>query len=129
MVEVCRTNASQEHHKRGTRRVVWNALGSEPGLFYNGELNIVANATAPGGARDAHKHLRLSIIPRQMDRHTEQTPKSSKEKLHFSLVYGLESVIPIRNNIGKTKRVQDFGSQENEKRRREDMDILEEMRK
>ncbi|GJS73889.1 hypothetical protein Tco_0706730 [Tanacetum coccineum] len=38
-----------------------------------------------------------------------------------------EAVIPIEIRV-KTKRVQDFDSKENEKRRREDLDILEERR-
>ncbi|GJV55566.1 reverse transcriptase domain-containing protein [Tanacetum coccineum] len=207
MVEVCRTNASQEHHKRSTQRVVWNALGSEvssikdnkPGLFYNGELNIVANATAPGGARFlvvaidyftkwveakplisiTGKHMKKFVwehivcrfgrpqaiildngkqfiegtfvevtnreIIKGMERRlgkTHQawinelpqvlwahrtTPKSSNRETPFSLVYGLEAVIPIEISM-ETKRVQDFDPKENEKRRREDLDILEEMR-
>ncbi|GKE66056.1 hypothetical protein Tco_1520217 [Tanacetum coccineum] len=38
-----------------------------------------------------------------------------------------KAVIPIEIRV-KTKRVQDFDSKENEKRRREDLDILEERR-
>ncbi|GKD22642.1 hypothetical protein Tco_1224345, partial [Tanacetum coccineum] len=40
---------------------------------------------------------------------------------------GLEAVIPIEINM-ETKRVQDFDSEENEKRHREDLDVLEERR-
>ncbi|GKD12549.1 hypothetical protein Tco_1196956, partial [Tanacetum coccineum] len=45
----------------------------------------------------------------------------------FSLVYGSEAVIPIEISV-ETKRVQDFDPKENKKRRREDLDILEEKR-
>ncbi|GJT09983.1 reverse transcriptase domain-containing protein [Tanacetum coccineum] len=55
------------------------------------------------------------------------TPKSSNGETLFSLVYGSEAVIPIEISV-ETKRVQDFDSKENEKRRREDLDVLEERR-
>ncbi|GJR34727.1 reverse transcriptase domain-containing protein [Tanacetum coccineum] len=55
------------------------------------------------------------------------TPKSSNGETPFSLVYGLEDVIPIEISV-ETKRVQDFDSKENEKRRREDLDVLKERR-
>ncbi|GJW40435.1 hypothetical protein Tco_0066280 [Tanacetum coccineum] len=54
-------------------------------------------------------------------------PKSSNRETPFSLVYGLKAVIPIEISV-ETKRVQDFDPKENEKRRREDLDILEERR-
>ncbi|GJR20387.1 reverse transcriptase domain-containing protein [Tanacetum coccineum] len=44
-----------------------------------------------------------------------------------SLVYGSKAVIPIERSV-ETKQVQDFDPKENEKRRREDLDILEERR-
>ncbi|GJS44318.1 reverse transcriptase domain-containing protein [Tanacetum coccineum] len=55
------------------------------------------------------------------------TPKSCNRETPISLVYGSEAVIPIEIYI-ETKRVQDFDPKENEKRRREDLDILEERR-
>ncbi|GJR44632.1 reverse transcriptase domain-containing protein [Tanacetum coccineum] len=55
------------------------------------------------------------------------TPKSNNGETPFSLVYISEAVIPIEISM-ETKRVQDFDSKENEKRRREDLDILEERR-
>ncbi|GJS14876.1 reverse transcriptase domain-containing protein [Tanacetum coccineum] len=55
------------------------------------------------------------------------TPKSSNGETPFSLVYRSEAVIPLEISV-ETKRFQDFDSKENEKRRREDMDVLEEGR-
>ncbi|GJU40944.1 reverse transcriptase domain-containing protein [Tanacetum coccineum] len=55
------------------------------------------------------------------------TPKSSNGKNPFSLVYGSKAVIPIEISM-ETKRVQDFDPKENEKRRLEDPDILDERR-
>nr|GEW04943.1 reverse transcriptase domain-containing protein [Tanacetum cinerariifolium] len=55
------------------------------------------------------------------------TPKSSNGETPFSLVYGSEVVIPIEISV-ETKRVQDFDSKENEKIRREDLDVLKERR-
>ncbi|GKA97831.1 reverse transcriptase domain-containing protein [Tanacetum coccineum] len=43
-------------------------------------------------------------------------PKSSNGETPFSLIYGLEAVIPIEISM-ETKRVQDFDPKENEKRR------------
>ncbi|GJZ82527.1 hypothetical protein Tco_0647700 [Tanacetum coccineum] len=45
----------------------------------------------------------------------------------FSLAYGSKAVIPIEISV-ETKRVQDFDPKENEKRQREDLDILEDKR-
>ncbi|GJS65156.1 reverse transcriptase domain-containing protein [Tanacetum coccineum] len=55
------------------------------------------------------------------------TPMSSNGETPFSLVYGSEVVIPIEISV-EIKRVQDFDPKENEKGRREDLDILEEKR-
>ncbi|GJX16870.1 reverse transcriptase domain-containing protein [Tanacetum coccineum] len=55
------------------------------------------------------------------------TPKSSNGENPFSLVYGSEAVIPIEISV-KTRRIQDFDVKKNEKKRREDLDILEERR-
>ncbi|GKE13912.1 hypothetical protein Tco_1421489 [Tanacetum coccineum] len=44
-----------------------------------------------------------------------------------SLVYGSEAIIPKEISV-ETKRIQDFDPKENEKRRREDLYILEERR-
>ncbi|GJQ97416.1 reverse transcriptase domain-containing protein [Tanacetum coccineum] len=55
------------------------------------------------------------------------THKSSNGKTPFSLVHGSEAIIPIEISV-ETKRVQDFDSKENEKRRREDLDVLKERR-
>ncbi|GKE03970.1 reverse transcriptase domain-containing protein [Tanacetum coccineum] len=55
------------------------------------------------------------------------TPKSSNRETPFSLVYGSEAVIPIEISI-EIRKIQDFDPKQNEKRRREDLDILEEKR-
>ncbi|GJV13641.1 reverse transcriptase domain-containing protein [Tanacetum coccineum] len=53
------------------------------------------------------------------------TPKSSNRETPFSLVYGSEAVVPIEISV-ETKRIQYFDVKQNEKRRREDLDILKE---
>ncbi|GJV77513.1 reverse transcriptase domain-containing protein [Tanacetum coccineum] len=55
------------------------------------------------------------------------TLKSSNGETPFSLVYSLKAVIPIEISV-ETRRIQDFDPKKNEKRRREDLDILEERR-
>ncbi|GJR76064.1 reverse transcriptase domain-containing protein [Tanacetum coccineum] len=55
------------------------------------------------------------------------TPKSSNGETPFSLIYGSKVVIPIEISI-ETRRIQNFDPKKNEKKRREDMDILEERR-
>ncbi|GJS70476.1 reverse transcriptase domain-containing protein [Tanacetum coccineum] len=57
----------------------------------------------------------------------EVTNREIIKGMERSLVYGSEAVIPIEISV-ETKRVQDFDPKENEKRRREDLDILEERR-
>ncbi|GJX33821.1 hypothetical protein Tco_0245378 [Tanacetum coccineum] len=69
----------------------------------------------------------------RMETHSMQVRKAPDNNLRQweticrSLVYGSEAVIPIEISV-ETKRVQDFDPKENEKRRREDLDILEERR-
>ncbi|GJS94024.1 reverse transcriptase domain-containing protein [Tanacetum coccineum] len=55
------------------------------------------------------------------------TPKSSNRETPFSLVYGSEAIIPIEISV-ETRRIQDFNHKKNEKRRKEDLDILKERR-
>ncbi|GJU05001.1 pre-mRNA splicing Prp18-interacting factor [Tanacetum coccineum] len=55
------------------------------------------------------------------------TPKSSNGETPFSLVYGSKAVVPIEISV-ETKRTQDFDVKQNEKRHREDLDILKERR-
>ncbi|GJT75267.1 reverse transcriptase domain-containing protein [Tanacetum coccineum] len=55
------------------------------------------------------------------------TPKSSNGETPFSLVYGSKAIIPIDISM-ETNQFQDFDPKENKKRRREDLDILEERR-
>ncbi|GJW05353.1 reverse transcriptase domain-containing protein [Tanacetum coccineum] len=55
------------------------------------------------------------------------TPKSSNRQTPFSLVYGSEAIVPIEICV-KTKQIQDFDVKQNEKRCREDLDILKERR-
>ncbi|GKC10575.1 reverse transcriptase domain-containing protein [Tanacetum coccineum] len=55
------------------------------------------------------------------------TPKSSNGETPFSLVFGSKVIIPIEISM-ETKRIQDFDPKENEKRRQEDVDILEKRR-
>ncbi|GKC77924.1 hypothetical protein Tco_1128698, partial [Tanacetum coccineum] len=68
-----------------------------------------------------------SMINRKFPWHNLITPKSSNGETPFSLVYGSKAVVPIEISV-ETKRVQDVDPKENEKRRREDLDILEEKR-
>ncbi|GKD91881.1 hypothetical protein Tco_1371718 [Tanacetum coccineum] len=53
--------------------------------------------------------------------------KHPRLSITLSLVYGSKVVIPIEISV-ETKRVQDFYFKENEKRRQEDLDVLEERR-
>ncbi|GJZ36241.1 reverse transcriptase domain-containing protein [Tanacetum coccineum] len=55
------------------------------------------------------------------------TPKSSNGETPFSLVYGLEAVVPIEISV-ETKRIKEFEARLNERKCREDLDILKERR-
>ncbi|GKB52358.1 ribonuclease H-like domain-containing protein [Tanacetum coccineum] len=55
----------------------------------------------------------------------QNNSKSSNGETPFSLVYGSEAVVPIEISI-ETRRIQDFDPRQNEKRRKEYLDILEE---
>ncbi|GJU94746.1 reverse transcriptase domain-containing protein [Tanacetum coccineum] len=54
------------------------------------------------------------------------TLKSSNGETPFSLIYGSKAVIQIEISV-ETRRIQDFDPKENEKRYREDLDILEQI--
>nr|GEU67670.1 hypothetical protein [Tanacetum cinerariifolium] len=112
MVEVCRTNASQEHHKRGTRRVGWNELASEA----NGQVEVTNREIIKGMKRRLRRAHQAWIddLPQVLWAY-RTTPKSSNRETTFSLVYGSEAVIPIEICV-ETKRVQEFYPKENEKR-------------
>ncbi|GJW32381.1 reverse transcriptase domain-containing protein [Tanacetum coccineum] len=55
------------------------------------------------------------------------TPKSSNGETPFSLVCGSEAVVPIKISM-ETKRIKEFKARQNEKKHKEDLDILEEIR-
>ncbi|GJW05432.1 reverse transcriptase domain-containing protein [Tanacetum coccineum] len=55
------------------------------------------------------------------------SPKSNNGETPFSLTYGSEAVVPIEISV-ETERVKEFKVRNNDKRRREDLDILEERR-
>ncbi|GJU32916.1 reverse transcriptase domain-containing protein [Tanacetum coccineum] len=55
------------------------------------------------------------------------TPKSSNGETPFTIVYGSKAVVPIEISV-ETKRIKEFEARQNEKKRREDLDILEERR-
>nr|GEU39122.1 reverse transcriptase domain-containing protein [Tanacetum cinerariifolium] len=93
------------------------------------KLSQLLNWAYQKGAEQESKcsqHAWVDELPQVLWVH-KTTPKSSNGETPFSLVYGAEAVIPIEINV-ETKRVQDFNSKENEKRRREDLDVLEERR-
>ncbi|GJV07743.1 reverse transcriptase domain-containing protein [Tanacetum coccineum] len=94
----------------------------------NGQVEVTNREIIKGMERRLGKAHQAWIdeLPQVLWAH-RTTPKSSNGKTPFSLVYGSKAVIPIEIRI-ETKRVQDFDPKENEKRRREDLDILEEKR-
>nr|GEW81337.1 hypothetical protein [Tanacetum cinerariifolium] len=106
------TNASQEHYKRGTRRVGWNELESEA----NGQVEVTNREIIKGMKRRlgrAHQAW-IDDLPQVLWAY-RTTPKSSNRETTFSLVYGSEAVIPIEICV-ETKRVQEFYPKENKKR-------------
>ncbi|GJR68600.1 reverse transcriptase domain-containing protein [Tanacetum coccineum] len=103
MVKMYRRNTGQKHHPRSTSRFMRNArrLGK------------------------AHQGW-VDELPQVLWAH-RKTPKSSNRETSFSLVYSSEAMVPIEISI-ETRRIQDFDLKQNEKRRREDLDILKERR-
>nr|GEV75842.1 reverse transcriptase domain-containing protein [Tanacetum cinerariifolium] len=55
------------------------------------------------------------------------TPKFNNKETPFSLVYGSEAVVPIEISV-ETQRIKEFKARKNEKKCREDLNILEEKR-
>ncbi|GKD50283.1 reverse transcriptase domain-containing protein [Tanacetum coccineum] len=55
------------------------------------------------------------------------TLKSSNRENPFSLTYGSKAVVPIEISV-ETKKIKEFEARQNDKRRKEDLDILEERR-
>ncbi|GJX19327.1 reverse transcriptase domain-containing protein [Tanacetum coccineum] len=94
----------------------------------NGQVEVTNKEIVKGMERRlgmAHQAW-VDELPQVLWAH-RTTPKSSNRKTPFGLVYKSEAVIPIETSV-ETKRVQDFDSKENEKRHREDLDVLEERR-
>ncbi|GKB63129.1 reverse transcriptase domain-containing protein [Tanacetum coccineum] len=75
-------------------------------------------------AFDAHRRKSMNLEVRSM--YTEHQKSSNGETL-FSLTYGLEAVVPIEISV-KTEMIKEFEVRKNDKRRQEDLDILEERR-
>ncbi|GKC60657.1 reverse transcriptase domain-containing protein [Tanacetum coccineum] len=50
-----------------------------------------------------------------------------RNEINVNLVYGSEAIIPIKISM-ETKQIQNFDTKQNKKRRREDLDIIEERR-
>ncbi|GKF90111.1 hypothetical protein Tco_0264074 [Tanacetum coccineum] len=69
----------------------------------------------------------MSVYHPWANGHVEVTNREIIKGMERSLVYGSEAVIPIEISM-ETNQVQYFDPKENEKRRREDLDILEERR-
>ncbi|GJV82879.1 reverse transcriptase domain-containing protein [Tanacetum coccineum] len=94
----------------------------------NGQVEVTNREIVKGMERRLGKTHQgwVDELPQVLWAH-RTTPKSSNGETPFSLVYGSEAVIPIEISI-ETRRIQDFDPKQNEKRRREDLDILEERR-
>ncbi|GJR65381.1 reverse transcriptase domain-containing protein [Tanacetum coccineum] len=102
-----------------------------PGVYHpqaNGQVEVTNRDIVKGMERRLGKTHQgwVDELPQVLWAH-RTTPKSSNGETPFSLVYGSEVVILIEISI-ETRRIQDFDAKKNEKRRREDLDILEERR-
>ncbi|GJS19240.1 hypothetical protein Tco_0447872 [Tanacetum coccineum] len=84
------------------------------------EVADIINEEGENWMLPIREYLLLGILPRD-----PTTPKSSNRETPFSLVYGSEAVVLIEISV-ETKRIKEFEVRQNEKRRREDLDILEE---
>ncbi|GJY57794.1 reverse transcriptase domain-containing protein [Tanacetum coccineum] len=94
----------------------------------NGQVEVTNREIVKGIERRLGKTHQgwVDELPQVMWAH-RRTSKSSNGETPFNLVYGSEAVIPIEIGI-ETQRVQDFNPKQNEKRCREDLDILKERR-
>ncbi|GKC54016.1 reverse transcriptase domain-containing protein [Tanacetum coccineum] len=101
----------------GTRRHKLPSSGHR--LLYKMGQSKAANIND----QEAHGKIRVGIHSVQV----EVTNREVVKGMERSLVYGSEVVIPIEISV-ETRRIQDFDPKKNVKRRREDLDILEEIR-
>ncbi|GJS76704.1 reverse transcriptase domain-containing protein [Tanacetum coccineum] len=138
---VCRFGRPQEiisdngkQFFKGTFLIFCKKLGTLQASTYvyhpqaNGHVKVTNREIIKGMERrlgQAHQAW-IDELPQVLRVH-RTTPKSSNGETSFSLVYGSEAVIPIEISV-ETKRIQDFDPKENKKRRRVDLDILEERR-
>ncbi|GJR70126.1 reverse transcriptase domain-containing protein [Tanacetum coccineum] len=93
------------------------------------ELTILVDSHVPCSLPKTQNTLipYISLSPQANGQAHRTTLKSSNGETPLSLVYGSVAVIPIKISI-ETRRIQDFNPKQNEKRRKEDLNILEERR-
>ncbi|GJT86706.1 reverse transcriptase domain-containing protein [Tanacetum coccineum] len=94
----------------------------------NGHMEVTNRDIVKGMERRLGKthHGWVDELPRVLWAH-KTTPKSSNGETPFILFYGFEADVPIEISV-ETKRIKEFEVRQNEKRRREDLDILEEQK-
>nr|GEX92267.1 reverse transcriptase domain-containing protein [Tanacetum cinerariifolium] len=113
MVEVCKANAGQKHHKGSARRA-------------NGQVEVTNREIVKGMERRLEMANRAWVdeLPQVLWAH-RTTPKSSNGETSFSLVYESKDVIPIEIS---RKQSETSIPRKMKIRRREDLDVLEERR-
>ncbi|GJS98565.1 reverse transcriptase domain-containing protein [Tanacetum coccineum] len=156
MVKMWRRNTGQKHHPRSTSRFMRNARRST-GIDIVGPLLIalggarflvvaidyftkwveakpLTSTTGKHMERFVWEHIVCRILQSltsvyhpQANGQVEVTNREIVKGMERSLVYSSEAVIPIEISI-ETRRIQDFDPKQNEKRCREDLDILKERR-
>ncbi|GKC05860.1 reverse transcriptase domain-containing protein [Tanacetum coccineum] len=115
----------------GTHSTQLGILQSLTSVYHpqaNGQVEVTNREIVKGMERMIGKTHQgwVDELPQVLWAH-RTTLKSSNRETPFSLVYSSEAVISIEISI-ETRRIQDFDPKQNEKRRREDLDILEERR-
>ncbi|GJU50675.1 reverse transcriptase domain-containing protein [Tanacetum coccineum] len=140
LIQICETCQIHSPIPRKPKHEMASIMSAWP--FSQWEIDIVGPLPiAPGSARflvvaidyftkwrrlgKTHRGW-VDELPQVLWTH-RTTPKSSNGETPFSLVYGSKAMIPIEISI-ETRMIQDFDPKQNEKRRREDLDILGERR-
>ncbi|GJX48980.1 reverse transcriptase domain-containing protein [Tanacetum coccineum] len=92
----------------------------------NGKVEVTNKEIVKGMEQRLGKNHQgwIDELPQVLWAH-RASPKSSNGETPFNLTYGSESVVLIEISV-ETERVKEFKVRLNDKRRREDLDILEE---
>ncbi|GJX27959.1 reverse transcriptase domain-containing protein [Tanacetum coccineum] len=116
--------AQDSEFPKSSFSIMGNSLPKESSQFYAKDLAYSRHRQGNETKVEKNHQGWIDELPQVLWAH-KTSPKSSNGETLFSLTYGSKSVVPIEISV-ETERVKEFKARKNDKRCRENLDILEE---